>query len=235
MRAGAAAIHLTSLQYGPWCSPDEKGYGLGPTLALVIERYGLALDPLAGRRFMNEGGDRAERTEALLAIRNSGRERFPVLVAGRDLPKLVPDPGILERPLARGVAEAFDSLESLCGRYGLPQPSVESEIARYNRLVQSGIDEDFGRDFSAVEGVLVEGPPFYAMRLTAKAHFCQGGVKTDASTRVLSAATLEPIPGLLAAGEIVGGVHGRSRLANNAITEALVFGRLAGLEAAKSA
>jgi fumarate reductase flavoprotein subunit len=42
---------------------------------------------------------------------------------------------------------------------------------------------------------------------------------------------MKAVPGLYAAGEIVGGVHGRSRLANNAITEALVFGRLAGLAA----
>jgi succinate dehydrogenase/fumarate reductase flavoprotein subunit len=130
------------------------------------------------------------------------------------------------------VAAVFNSLGELCQRHGLPLGPVSEAVERFNRQASAGVDDDFGRDFSHSDGALVEGPPYYSLRLSAKAHFCQGGIKIDPRCRVLSAGTLKPIPGLLAAGEIVGGTHGLSRLANNAITEALVFGRLAGREAA---
>lgn len=231
MKAGAAVLHLADLQYGPWCSPDEKGFGRAPSLAIAMQQYGLAVDPASGRRFMDESADRGRRTEALFSLKDKdGRMRHAVLVAGRDMPGLLADRSILERPLKHKVARVFESLSGLCEHYGLPRAVFEKEIVRYNNMVEAGLDEDFGRDLSVSGGVMVKGPPYYALRLTAKAHFCQGGVKIDANCRVLSAATLAPIPGLYAAGEIVGGVHGRSRLGNNAISEALVFGRRAGRE-----
>lgn len=58
-------------------------------------------------------------------------------------------------------------------------------------------------------------------------HFFMGGMVIDRQ----GAATL---PGLFAAGEVTGGVHGANRLGGNALLEALVFGRLAGQSAAKS-
>jgi fumarate reductase flavoprotein subunit len=45
----------------------------------------------------------------------------------------------------------------------------------------------------------------------------------------------EPIPKLYAAGEVCGGVHGANRLGGNAITECIVFGRIAGENAAQEA
>jgi succinate dehydrogenase/fumarate reductase flavoprotein subunit len=55
-----------------------------------------------------------------------------------------------------------------------------------------------------------------------------GGLTVDAHGRVLDAAAAVPIPGLFAAGEVIGGVHGRNRLAGSSLLEAVVFGRLAG-------
>ena len=58
------------------------------------------------------------------------------------------------------------------------------------------------------------------------AHYHMGGVKADASMAT-------DVPGLYAAGEVVGGANGANRLSGNAITEALVFGRRAGRSAAE--
>ena len=55
------------------------------------------------------------------------------------------------------------------------------------------------------------------------AHYHMGGVKADASMAT-------DVPGLYAAGEVVGGANGANRLSGNAITEALVFGRRAGTQ-----
>src|SRR5580693_2415274 len=60
------------------------------------------------------------------------------------------------------------------------------------------------------------------------AHYHMGGIKTDASMAT-------DLPGLYAAGEVVGGANGANRLSGNAVTEALVFGRRAGRSAAARA
>ena len=64
-----------------------------------------------------------------------------------------------------------------------------------------------------------------AIEVSPIAHYHMGGVRVDASMRT-------GVPGLLAAGEAVGGANGANRLSGNAITEALAFGRVAGAEAA---
>lgn len=43
----------------------------------------------------------------------------------------------------------------------------------------------------------------------------------------------KPFKGLLAAGEVTGGIHGRNRLAGNSLLECVVFGRIAGQSAAR--
>src|ERR1041385_1330197 len=60
------------------------------------------------------------------------------------------------------------------------------------------------------------------------AHYHMGGIVTDAQMQT-------ELPGLFAAGEVVGGANGANRLSGNAITEALVFGRRAGCSAAELA
>ena len=60
-----------------------------------------------------------------------------------------------------------------------------------------------------------------------------GGLKIDSRTHVLNR-NGETIPGLFAAGEVTGGVHGGNRLGGNAVADFVVFGRIAGQEAAAS-
>lgn len=62
--------------------------------------------------------------------------------------------------------------------------------------------------------------------MSPKVHHCMGGMATNVATAVLDVETDQPIPGLFAAGECVGGIHG-------AVIDCLVNGRQAGLSAAK--
>jgi succinate dehydrogenase/fumarate reductase flavoprotein subunit len=61
-----------------------------------------------------------------------------------------------------------------------------------------------------------------------------GGLRIDLEGRVVANSTGEPIPGLWAAGEVVGGVHGSNRLGGNSLTECVVYGRRVGDSVAKA-
>merc|ERR1712190_526631 len=64
-------------------------------------------------------------------------------------------------------------------------------------------------------------------------HYCMGGLEIDTDSAVLSTSTGKAIPGLYAAGEVAGGVHGNNRLGGNSLLDCVVFGRVAGQAAAK--
>lgn len=70
--------------------------------------------------------------------------------------------------------------------------------------------------------------------MVPKVHHCMGGILTDMEARALDCNAGSPIPGLFAAGEATGGVHGAVRLGSCAITDCIVYGRIAGKSAAAS-
>ena len=74
-------------------------------------------------------------------------------------------------------------------------------------------------------------PPYYAIRLWIKVHYTMGGVKINSKAQLIDINN-QPTPNLYAAGEVTGGIHGASRLGGCAVTECLVFGRIAGTNAA---
>ena len=82
MRAGAIPVHIDYIQWGPWCSPDDKGIGMGADLCDYIKQYGFAIDPKTGRRCFNELGNRTELTNDIFSLKNEdGTQRFAVLIA----------------------------------------------------------------------------------------------------------------------------------------------------------
>ena len=81
----------------------------------------------------------------------------------------------------------------------------------------------------------MERGPWYCSLLSPKVHHCMGGLQTDSSARVIRIVDDKPVPGLYAAGEATGGVHGAVRLGSCATLDCLVNGRIAGRAAAKAA
>lgn len=220
LSAGAMPVHLSWIQLGPWTSPDEKRYGVGADFACyTVFPYGIVVDPATGNRIVNEMGDRKQRADAILAV-----GRPPVGIA--DQRGLEAANWEIDRALKRGVVKRFDDLESLTSAYGVDRSGLMATVERFNAAVAAGDDSDFGKPFPPEAGPLAS-PPFYAMRLWPKVHYTMGGVGIDVRARVLDLWG-RPIPGLFAAGEITGGVHGACRLGSCAITDCIVFGRIAG-------
>ena len=85
-------------------------------------------------------------------------------------------------------------------------------------------DPDFDRT-TGMEADLSQ-PPYYAIKVAPGIHHTMGGVKIDTSARVIDVSG-KPIPGLFAAGEVTGGVHGGNRIGGNAVADIGVFGTVA--------
>ena len=220
LKIGAAPVHLSHIQLGPWCSPDERYYGAAPDfICYVSQPYGIWLNMDTGSRFVNELSDRAVRANAILALEKPAlalADQTAVDKVGWDLSKA----------LAKGVVRRFDSLAKLADYYGVNRSALENSVSRYNEFQKQRQDSDFGKPILA-DSRPIEVPPFYAARIWPKVHHTMGGARIDAKTRVLDLEG-QPIPRLFAAGEVTGGVHGACRLGGNAITECLYFGRVAG-------
>ena len=93
----------------------------------------------------------------------------------------------------------------------------------WNGYVEAKNDPDFGRTSFANP---LNTAPYYAIKVTPGVHHTMGGLKINSATEVLTEDGTA-IPGLFAAGEITGGVHGANRLGGNAVADFVVFGRIA--------
>ncbi|OBG20640.1 fumarate reductase/succinate dehydrogenase flavoprotein subunit [Mycobacterium sp. 852002-51057_SCH5723018] len=211
LRAGASLINMEFVQFHPtgmvW-PPSVKGI-------LVTEGVrgdGGVLKNSDGKRFMFEyippvfKGQYAE-TE----------QEADQWLKDNDSARRTPD--LLPRD---EVARAINS-EVKAGR-GSPHGGVFLDIA--SRLAPAEINRrlpSMYHQFKELAGVDITKEP---MEVGPTCHYVMGGVEVDADT---GAAT---VPGLFAAGECSGGMHGSNRLGGNSLSDLLVFGRRAGLGAA---
>ena len=100
-------MHLSWIQLGPWASPDEKGYGVGPGFADYIAfLYGIVIDPTTGKRFVNELADRRTVADAIL---NVGQPCIGIA----DTQGVEYSGWQIDRCLRKGVVKPFDRLEDL--------------------------------------------------------------------------------------------------------------------------
>lgn len=225
-RIGAKEVDLSFVQLGPWASPDEPGYGVGPYFSeYVVFQYGIVVDPATGMRFCNELADRKTLSDAMLEI---GHPCIGI-ADGRAVKQ---SGWSIDRALKRGVVRPFESLEAFAGAYKIPPDKLKQTIEAFNLDVTAGIDRRYDKPILRGASPL-RYPPYYGIRLWPKVHFTMGGVGINERAEVLDARDT-PIPKLFAAGEVTGGVHGASRLGSCSITDCLVFGRIAGQNAAKA-
>ena len=224
MRAGALGVHMDWIQLGPWCSPDETHCGAAWTYIDAGFPYGPCIDPRTCKRITSELQDRKRLCDAIIA----NGEPLIQIVDERNLPAWAFP--YLETCLEYPCTWKFDNLEDIAAQFDLDFDAMKAEIDRYNGFVENKLDEDFGKKIP--EGALpMAEPPFYVTHVWPKAHHTMGGLKTNATNQVLDVA-LQVIPGLYAAGEAAGGIHGACRLGSCATADCLINGRIAGQNAA---
>ncbi|WP_028111241.1 flavocytochrome c [Ferrimonas kyonanensis] len=221
LAAGATPVHLAHIQSGPWASPDEGGFGYGAGFSLYNFPHSIAIDRNTGQRFMNEIADRKTRADLELQRRDQdGNPNPALLIAPKHEAKNDPS---MAKVLKYNVAWEFDSVEAIAKHFDVPLKALKQQIADWNSYVDKGEDPQFGKRMNAGRGIKLTAP-FIVQRLWPKVHYCQGGIQINTKAEVLAAKTGKPIPGLFAAGEVTGGIHGVSRLGGCSTPECLAFG-----------
>ena len=199
-------------------------------LAIVVNRD--------GRRFLDEGADFRNYTYAKYGaeiLKQPGAIAYQLFDA-KTAPLLRQD-----EYTAPGVAKyEAPTLADLARQLGMAPAALAGTVAEYNAAVTADPFNPAVKDGKRTVGLTppksnwalpLDAPPFLAFAVTCGITFTFGGVRIDARARVLDRAG-QPLPGLHAAGELVGGLFYHNYPGGSGLASGMVFGRRAGATAA---
>ena len=212
---GAATVDMDQIQIHPTVEAN--------TAALITEGLrgdGAILINEEGQRFIDEVGTRDVVSAAEIAQTGS----YSWLVVDQ---AMADASSVIQGYIKKGYTVTGETYEELGKAMGVDAAAFAETMEKWNGYVEAKNDPDFGRTSFANP---LNTAPYYAVKVTAGVHHTMGGLKINANTEVLNEKG-EVIPGLFAAGEVTGGVHGANRLGGNAVADFTVFGRIAGAAA----
>ena len=134
----------------------------------------------------------------------------------------------VEKYVSTGITVQGDTIEELAEQLDIDPATLADTLQKWNQYVADQKDPDFDRT-TGMDADLSQAP-YYAIKIAPGIHHTMGGVKIDTSARVIDV-NGNPIPGLFAAGEVTGGVHGGNRIGGNAVADIVVFGNIASQSA----
>lgn len=214
--AGAALVDMDQIQTHPTFAPDGN-----EMVTEAVRGNGAILVNKKGTRFVDELATRDVVSAKILA--QEGKVAY--LVFDTSVRKSL---SAIEGYIKAGFVLQAETPASLAALIGSDPATLTSTIERYNAYVAQKKDAEFGR--ADMPRALSQGP-YFAIKVTPAIHHTMGGVRINTSAQVLREDNT-PIPGLFAAGEVTGGVHGGNRLGGNALADIVTFGRIAGENAA---
>ena len=133
-----------------------------------------------------------------------------------------------EKYISTGITVQGDTIEDLAAQIDVDPATLAETLANWNKCVADKNDAEFGRTTGMDNDLST--PPYYAIKIAPGIHHTMGGVHIDTGAHVIDL-NGKVIPGLFAAGEVVGGVHGGNRLGGNAVADIVVFGRISSASA----
>ena len=212
LEVGAGLTDIEQIQTHPTVNPNTATmYTEG------VRGNGAILVNNDGNRFVNELETRDVVSAAILAQPNE--ESWLVFdTAVRE------SLSAIEKYINEGIIVEANTIEELAEKTGINKENLVATMNKYASMQEAGEDSEFGR--KSMEVPLTKAP-FFAGLAKPAIHHTMGGVKINKETQVLKEDG-SVIPGLYAAGEVVGGVHGGNRLGGNAVADIVVFGRISG-------
>lgn len=214
---GAATVDLEQIQIHPSVYTE--------TAALITEGIrgdGAILVNQNGERFINELETRDVVSAAELA--QEGGYAYTIVDQ-----KMMDASSTYAGYATKGYALVGETYAELAEAMGTDPDTFTKTMEDWNAACAAQNDEAFGRLSFASP---LDTAPFYAIKVAPGIHHTMGGVVINTDAEVLTEAG-EAIPGLFAAGEVTGGVHGANRLGGNAVADIVIFGRIAAQSAAE--
>jgi flavocytochrome c len=220
---GANFVGMEYIQLLPMGDP-QTGSLSGNIEQAVEDRFFVNKD---GNRFVDEGARRDVMTLALF----QQRDAFMWVICDKHS---YPTPQVknnfnesIEELIQQGRAFGADTIEELAGKIGVPPANLKAAVDEFNAGVDAGKDK-WGRTLFKIK---IDTPPYYAGARIPTVHHTMGGIQINKDAQVINKSG-QVIPGLYAAGEVTGGIHGSNRLGGNALADIHVFGRIAGTNVA---
>ena len=213
---GGALVDVDQIQIHPTVEQN--------TSALITEGLrgdGAILVNKEGKRFFDEVGTRDAVSAAIIAQTDS----TSYLIIDQ---KMVDKSAVIAGYIKKGFTVEGETIADLAKAMGVDEANLVATLDTWNASVDAKKDDEFGRTSFAEK---LDTGKFYAIQVAPGVHHTMGGVKINEKTEVLDT-TGKAISGLYAAGEVTGGVHGSNRLGGNAVADFVVFGRIAGQNAA---
>jgi len=215
---GANTLGMGFTQMLPTCSALDGTAGKGVGSRMYINREGL--------RYVNENSERDVLSSAALAQTDG------MFFGVGDVNMYNSKNSRNENAVAEGEAKGYwycaDTLEEVANEAGVNAENLLATIEKFNSYVDNQEDPEFGR-YSFL-GKIGEGP-YILVPMAPALHHTMGGVEINIETQVIDT-NGNVIPGLYAAGEVTGGIHAGNRLGGNAIADIIIYGRIAGANAA---
>lgn len=221
-KAGAALVDMGEIQCQPGCPP-----GRTHRVRLHNDVTRFILIDKTGQRFVAEDAPRDVVRDAVLAA--PGALAFALVddEGFRSYNRLIQKETVMG--VESGDAWVADDLASLARQIGVDPGELLATVRKYNVGIRYGIDS-CGKDVRNAK--LIVEPPFWASFAAMTVHATMGGIRTTPDAEVLRTDG-RVFPGLYAAGEAAGGLHGRNQLGGCGLADAFVFGKIAGERAAR--
>ena len=223
-KIGANLIGMENIQLLPM--GDPKTGSLSGNIEQGVENR--IFVNKAGNRFVDEGARRDVMTKALFQQKDAfmwvvlDKHSYPTGATKNNFNETI------DQLVAEGRAFKADTLEDLAKQIGVDPANLVKAVADFNKSVEKVSPDAFGRTLFTDK---IDTAPFYAGARVPTVHHTMGGIEINTKTQVIDM-NGKIIPGLYAAGETTGGIHGSNRLGGNALPDTAVFGKIAGENAA---
>ena len=210
----AALVQMEQIQTHPTVVPSN-----GLMITEAVRGNGAIMVNREGKRFGNEMATRDVMSKDILA--QTGKTAYLLFDQGvRESLKAI------EGYVKQGLLTQDDTLAGLAAKLNMSAENLEASVKAYNDYQAGGNgDKDFGRKASEMPRAIATGP-YYAVEVGPAVHHTMGGIKINTNAEVLNTSDAV-IPGLYAAGEVTGGVHGGNRLGGNAVADICIYGKIA--------
>ena len=209
---GADVVDMDQIQLHPTVEQRTR-----MLITEAVRGNGAILVNKEGKRFVNE----METRDFVSAAEIKQTDGCAYVIFDQNLRDNV---AAVEKYFGIGIVTEGATIEDLAGEIGLDPAVLSKTLADWNKAVANQKDPEFGRT-TAMDADLSTAP-YYAILIAPGIHHTMGGLKIDVNGEVLNTKG-KAIPGLFAAGEVTGGVHGGNRLGGNAVADVVVFGTAA--------